>query len=61
MMLFSNLSMIGFTSFKIMNDFWVGNWAVAIDQHSRFNWYCSLIFLFAIMTSIFDYFRCGVL
>ena len=53
----ANLSMAGFMSFRILNDYWVGNWALAPDQHSNFYWYFWFSLIFALMTSVCVFFR----
>jgi hypothetical protein len=37
-------AMIGFTSFKILSDYQVGNWAASPDQSKRFAYYSALTF-----------------
>ena len=53
--------MIGFTGFKILSDYQVGNWAAAPDQSTRFGFYAMLTFLYAIINSLFTYMRTAVL
>ena len=46
-----------FIAFKTLNDYWVGNWAVAEDQYDNFQYYCGLYFLFSILCTICVFFR----
>ena len=54
---FSQGAMIGFTVFKILNDYQVGSWAQSEQQSSNFGYYCGLTFLYATLTSLFVYAR----
>ena len=53
--------MIGFTAFKILGDYQVGNWATAEDQYTRFGFYCGFTFGYSIITTGFIAFRTVVL
>ena len=53
----SQTAMVGFTIFKILNDYQVGNWAISDEQSSNFSYYCGLTFTYAILTSFFVYCR----
>jgi hypothetical protein len=57
----SQVAMIGFTAFKILSDYQVGNWAAAPDQRTRFAYYSLLTFLYATINSFFTYMRTAVL
>lgn len=57
----SQISLIGFTSFKILSDYQVGNWASAPDQRTNFAYYSILTFVYATVNSLFTYMRTGVL
>ncbi|TNV86168.1 hypothetical protein FGO68_gene2272 [Halteria grandinella] len=56
-LLFGQLSMCGYTAFKILNDYQVGNWATSEDQTTNFLYYGGLTFLYAFLTSLCIYFR----
>lgn len=60
-MLLSQTAMVGFTTFKILSDYQVGNWASSPDQQSNFAYYSLLTFLYATVNSLFTYMRTGVL
>jgi hypothetical protein len=55
----SQASLIGFTIFKILSDYQVGNWASSPDQQTRFAYYSGLTFLYATINSFFTYCRVG--
>ena len=39
-LLYTNLTMIGFITTKVANDWLVGDWATSPDQHTKFGAYC---------------------
>ena len=57
----SQLSMVGFTTFKILSDYQVGNWAASPEQSSNFVYFSVLTFLYATINSVFTYTRTAVL
>jgi hypothetical protein len=57
----SQFAMIGFTSFKILSDYQVGNWAASPDQSKRFGYYSGLTFGYATINSFFTFMRTAVL
>ena len=54
----THLALILFTISKVAGDFLVGSWTISPDQHSRYGYYCSLYFVFTILTTFFMYLRC---
>jgi ABC-type multidrug transport system fused ATPase/permease subunit len=57
----TQVAMIGFTSFKILSDYQVGNWAASPDQSKRFGYYSALTFGYATINSLFTFMRVAVL
>lgn len=54
---FSQMAMVGFSLFKVLNDYTVGMWASHSEQEASFSRYCKLVFLFALLASLFVYGR----
>jgi ABC-type multidrug transport system fused ATPase/permease subunit len=52
-----NLIMITFTICKIYSDYLIGEWTDSFNQLSQFAFYSSLIFAFAIITTIMAFCR----
>mmetsp|Transcript_14745 Transcript_14745/g.10646 ORF Transcript_14745/g.10646 Transcript_14745/m.10646 type:complete len:224 (+) Transcript_14745:1231-1902(+) len=50
-------SLILFSIFKILSDYWVGSWAYSPEQQARFAYYAGLSFLFATICSVFVFTR----
>ena len=57
----SQLCMGGFTAFKILSDYQVGNWASSPEQSTHFLYYSGLTFLFASINSFFTFGRVAVM
>jgi ABC-type multidrug transport system fused ATPase/permease subunit len=57
----SQLSMIGFSVFKILSDYQVGHWATSPEQSKDFAYYSSLTFLYATLNSFFTFLRSFIL
>ena len=60
-MLWTNLAMTGFILTKVAADWLIGKWATAPDQHSKFDFYCTMQYMLSLACSSFVFVRVYIL